>query len=124
MNDFNSTAEKNSVRFTSNMSPRIDQLIQFIKDDPDDPFNHYALALEYSKTNETRAIEIFQNLLKNHPQYIPVYYQLAQLYARDGQKEKAIQTFNTGIAIAREQHDLKTLRELNAALEELLDDQG
>lgn len=104
------------------MSPRIDQLIQFIKEEPDDPFNHYALALEYCKTDETRAKEIFEDLVKNHRQYIPVYYQLAALYARIGQKEKAIQTFNTGIAIAREQQDPKTLRELNAALEELLED--
>jgi tetratricopeptide (TPR) repeat protein len=104
------------------MSPRIDQLIQFIKDDPDDPFNHYALALEYCKMDEKHAMEIFENLLKNHPQYIPVYYQLAQLYARIGQKEKAIQTFNVGIAIAREHQDYKTLRELNTAVEELLED--
>jgi tetratricopeptide (TPR) repeat protein len=104
------------------MSPRIDQLIQFIKDDPDDPFNHYALALEYCKTDETRAMDIFENLLRNHGEYIPVYYQLAQLYTRVGRKEKAIQTFNAGIAIAKEQQDHKTLRELNTALEELLED--
>jgi tetratricopeptide (TPR) repeat protein len=105
------------------MSLRIEQLIQFIKDDPDDPFNHYALALEYCKSDEKLALEIFEDVVRNHGQYVPVYYQLARLYARVGQKEKAIQTFNDGIAIARDQRDLKTLRELNAALEELLEDE-
>lgn len=104
------------------MSPRVEQLIQFVKDDPEDPFNHYALALEYCKTDEMHALKIFETLIKNHRQYIPTYYQLAKLYDHTGQKEKAIQTFNDGIAIAREQRDLKTLRELTAALEELLDE--
>lgn len=105
------------------MSLRIEQLNQFIKDDPEDPFNHYALALEYCKSDEKRALEIFENVVKNHEQYLPVYYQLASLYTSMGQKEKAIQTFNDGIAIARGQGDLKTLRELNAGLEELLEDE-
>jgi Tfp pilus assembly protein PilF len=103
------------------MSLRIDQLIQFIKDDPEDPFNHYALALEYCKTNERRALEIFEQLLKSHPQYIPVYYQLAGLYSRFGEMDKAVQTFRDGIVIARQQGDHKTVRELDAGLLELLD---
>ena len=103
------------------MSLRIDQLIQFIKDDPEDPFNHYALALEYRKTNQRQALEIFEDLLKNHPQYIPVYYQLAGLYIGFGETEKAIQTFRDGITIARQHGDHKTVRELNAGLHELLD---
>ena len=103
------------------MSLRTDQLIQFIKDDPDDPFNHYALALEYCKTNERQAVEIFEGLIKNHPQYVPVYYQLAGLYARYGEMGKAIKTFGDGIEIARQQGDHKTVRELNSALKELLD---
>lgn len=103
------------------MSARIDQLLDFIKEDPEDPFNHYALALEYCKTNERRALEIFEGLVKKHPQYIPVYYQLAGLYVRNGDTEKAIQTFRDGVAIARNANDHKTVRELNAGLEELLD---
>lgn len=105
------------------MSSRIDQLIQFIKDDPQDPFNHYALALEYCKTDETRALEIFEDLLIHHPQYVPVYYQLALLYIRDGQNGKAIETLKHGIGIARQQGDNKTLRELNAVLQELLEEE-
>lgn len=103
------------------MSSRIDQLNQFIKDDPADPFNHYALALEYCKTDDKRALEIFEHIIRDHRQYLPVYYQLANLYARIGEKKKAIQIFSEGIKTAAEQGDHKTLRELNAALEDLLD---
>ena len=102
-------------------STRIYQLIQFIKDDPRDPFNHYALALEYCKTNESKALGIFEDLAKNHPEYIPVYYQLGALYVRLGRVEKAIKTFRDGITTASKHGDHKTVRELNAALQELLD---
>lgn len=104
------------------MSRRIKQLLQFIEEDPSDPFNHYALALEYSNMDENRALQIFQQVVKDHKEYLPVYYQLAVLYARLGEKEKAAQTFNEGIVMARNQNDFKTLRELNAALEELVED--
>lgn len=105
------------------MSERIQQLIQFIAEDPGDPFNHYALALEYGKVDERKALEILQDLLKRHKEYIPLYYQLAKLYDKFGQKEKAIQTFKEGMVIAREQNDIKTFRELSAGLDELLEDQ-
>jgi tetratricopeptide (TPR) repeat protein len=104
------------------MSVRIDQLLQFINEDPEDPFNHYALALEYCKTDDRRALQILEEVANKHPQYVPVYYQLAGLYARNGQTEKALQTFKAGVAIARNAGDHKTVRELNAGLEELLDD--
>jgi Tfp pilus assembly protein PilF len=106
----------------SKMSERIKQLFQFINEDPTDPFNHYALALEYCKTDEKRAVRIFEEVVKNHKQYIAVYYQLATLYARIGEIQKAVQTFNEGITIARSQGDVKTLRELSAGLQELLDE--
>ena len=103
------------------MLSRIEQLSQFIKDDPEDPFNYYALGLEYSKTDKNRALEIFQQVIIEHKDYIPVYYQLAKLYEQMSQVENAIQTFSEGIIKAREQNDLKTLRELSAGLEELLE---
>jgi tetratricopeptide (TPR) repeat protein len=103
------------------MLSRIEQLIQFIEDDPEDPFNYYALGLEYSKTDKKRALEIFEQLIKHHKDYIPVYYQLAKLYEQMSQVTHAIQNFREGIVKAREQNDLKTLRELMAGMEELLE---
>ena len=101
------------------MSERIKQLEQFIVDDPDDPFNYYALALEYAKEDEHKARATFIYLVSEHQNYLPSYYQLAKLYDRLGQKENATDIFEKGIQIAKSQNDLKTLRELRSALEEL-----
>jgi Tfp pilus assembly protein PilF len=104
------------------MSDRVEQLKQFIREDPADPFNYYALALEYAKTDESKALEILNDLIQRHKDYVPSDYQLAKLYERVGQKKSAIETFLNGIEIARQQNDLKTLRELDAALQELSDE--
>ncbi len=101
------------------MSERIKQLEQFIVDDPGDPFNYYALALECAKEDEHKARATFIFLVNDHQNYLPSYYQLAKLYDRLGQKENATDIFQKGIQIAKHQNDLKTLRELKAALEEL-----
>lgn len=104
------------------MSDRVERLKQFIREDPADPFNYYALALEYAKTDESKALGILNELIQRHKDYVPSYYQLAKLYERVGQKNSAIETFLIGIEVAQQQNDLKTLRELNAALEELSDE--
>jgi len=101
------------------MSERIKQLEQFIADDPGDPFNYYALALEHAKVDEHKALPIFKYLVINHKDYLPTYYQLAKLYEDRGQKEDAAVIFREGIKIATVQSDLKTLRELRTALQEL-----
>ena len=43
------------------MTSRIEQLKQFAKEDPNDPFNKYALALEYQKTDARKGIGNFQS---------------------------------------------------------------
>lgn len=103
------------------MSERIKKLEQFIVEHPTDPFNLYALALEYVKVDKSKALEIFIRLIQDHKDYIPTYYQLAKLYEDLGQKENASEVFRQGITITKQQNDLKTLRELNAGLQELED---
>lgn len=97
------------------MSSMIEQLEKFIEDEPDDPFNHYALALEYMKVNVVRAQGLFEELVLKHSQYVPTYYQLGNLYADLGKPDEAITTFEKGIAVAREMNDVKAVRELTAA---------
>ena len=101
------------------MFERIKQLEQFITDDPADPFNYYALALEHAKVDEQKALHTFTYLITNHKDYLPTYYQLAKFYESMGRKENAAIIFREGIKIATQQNDLKTLRELRSALQEL-----
>jgi tetratricopeptide (TPR) repeat protein len=101
------------------MLDRIKLLEQFIKEDPSDPFNYYALGLEHAKTDEHKALDIFKQLIKDRGDYLPTYYQLAKLYELVGEIKSALNTYNEGILVARQQKDFKTQQELKAALEQL-----
>jgi tetratricopeptide (TPR) repeat protein len=102
------------------MASRIQQLEGFVKEDPDDPFNLYALALEYSKSDVRKAIEIFNQLLNEHADYVPTYYHLGKLYVDISENEKALAVFDAGIKAATDEKNNKALRELQSAREELL----
>ena len=98
---------------------RLEQLAQFLQEEPDDPFNIYALALEYQKTDTTKAKALFDQLLEKHPTYIPAYYHAGNLYVTLNHIEDAIAIFEKGIAEARKQNAMKALRELQSVYDEL-----
>ena len=102
------------------ISDRLAQLQKFLDEDPDDPFNWYALALEYQKSDPHHALTLFDKLLKDFEAYIPTYYHAAHLYQEVGEAKKAVGIFEKGITEATRQHDLKTVKELRSALDELL----
>lgn len=101
-------------------SPRIDQLKRFLEEDPNDPFNWYALALEYVKTDPQEAVRLFTKLLTEYKSYIPTYYQAGQLYLALDDPDTAADIWRTGIAEARAQQDHKAAGELQTVLDELL----
>ena len=92
---------------------RLKQLQKFYEEDPLDPFNLYALALEYLKVDLALSRKHFQLLLANHPAYLPTYYHAAKLFHDTGDREGAI-------ALARKNNDVKTLRELRSAYDEMM----
>jgi tetratricopeptide (TPR) repeat protein len=95
---------------------RVELLKKFIEDDPSDPFNYYALALEYQLTEPVKAGELFDYLLVYHSDYLPMYYIAGVLFADLGNETKALSIFNKGIELARSRSELKVLRELQSAL--------
>lgn len=101
-------------------STRIQQLYEFLKETPDDPFLLYALALEYSEERPDKAREIFEELLSNHPDYLPTYYHAAALMEQTGHREHAILIYEKGIKLARLQSATTALRELQNAYNQLL----
>ncbi len=104
------------------MPTRLELLHQFLQEDSTDPFNHYALAQEYQKTDIAKAISIYEQLLRDHPDYIPTYYHLGKRYVDTNETEKALAIFEKGIGKSMEAGDYKAARELKAAYQELLDD--
>jgi len=97
---------------------RLDQLRQFAADDPTDPFNHYALALECLKSDVGEATSLLLGLLQSHPDYLPTYYQSATLLAATGKPREALQIAEQGIKLAQTKNDLKARRELQALVDE------
>jgi len=98
------------------MKSRIEQLQAFLKDDNNDSFLKYALALEYVnvKENDT-AKDCFLKLIKDDKNYVASYYQLGKLYESLNEVEKAMEIYKNGIEIAKKIEDTKTLIELREA---------
>jgi tetratricopeptide (TPR) repeat protein len=95
---------------------RLDQLQSFYEDDPDDPFTRFALAQEHLKhENVEEALAFFEELVETDPDYVGTYYHLGKLYERLDRKEDALDTYEQGIEVAREQREQKTLSELQDA---------
>src|SRR5450432_434988 len=100
-------------------SERIKMLEQFVAEDPTDPFNQYALALELAKSDKLKAKEIFDQLILSNPDYVPAYYQTALLYLELSLNKEATEIIENGIAQAKKQNNLKAASELRSLLDEV-----
>lgn len=102
---------------------RIQQLIRFVQEEPDEPFNVYALAMEYITSEPAQARSYFADLLARFPNYLPTYYHAAALYAESNDRERAAGLYEKGIELARTQGNQKTLLELQRAQQAFEDDE-
>lgn len=100
---------------------RIKMLEQFLKDDPTDPFNLYALALEFKNLDSKKTLELFDQLLEQHPNYLPTYYIAGNFFADQSDPVKGLAVLRKGFALALEQKDKNAARELKSAIESLED---
>ena len=77
---------------------RLAALLDFHRDDPDDPFTRFALAQEFLKRGDAeRAQAFFEGLVRDHPGYVGTYYHLGKLYETLGQDERAAATYRAGV---------------------------
>ncbi len=92
---------------------RLEQLLQYLNDNPKDSFLQYALALEYLKKGDhVTGLEYFETLVKNDPDYVGTYYHLGKLYVKLGRKEDAENCYTQGLKIAKNQNDHHSFAEL------------
>ena len=98
---------------------RLAQLLRFVEDEPHDPFNLYALALEYLKLNDDKATQYFEILVTQHERYVPTYYTFGKLQQANKAYTRAKELFLKGIEEAMKVDDKKTTQELRNALSEL-----
>lgn len=101
---------------------RLSLLLQFYEEDPADPFNAYALAIEYLANDAVKAAEYFTFLLEKHPTYLPAYYHAAALFADMGNSTYAEELYQKGMQLALHQQNTKTHLELQRAYRRFQDE--
>lgn len=102
-------------------SSRLDKLLEFLKNEPEDEFLQYALATEYLRLNETdKALQYYENLFNKHPGYVGTYYHLGKLYEALERKPEAISTYEKGMEIANQKRDNHAFSELQAVYREAI----
>lgn len=105
------------------MNPdRLKLLLEYYHDDQNDPFNIYALATEYRDHDPEESLKYFEILIEKHPDYVPTYYHLANLYIELEMDEKAKAIFENGIEKATSQNEKLLLRELKNSYDEFMMD--
>jgi tetratricopeptide (TPR) repeat protein len=92
---------------------RLEKLLAFFENEPNDEFLKYALATEYLRLNETdKSLMYYEDLVNKHPRYVGTYYHLGKLYEALNRKDEAISTYEKGMAIAKEVRDNHAFSEL------------
>lgn len=103
---------------------RIKQLENFLKDEPEDSFLNYALAIEYiGLENWDKAKGILDVLMERDPDYTATYYHLGKLYQREKNVEKAEEIYQQGIRLTQQKREQHKLAELQNALTNMLFDE-
>ncbi|MBN3519012.1 tetratricopeptide repeat protein [Algoriphagus lutimaris] len=99
---------------------RLEILKEYAKEEPENPFNWYALAIEYLSVDPNEAEKYFIKLLSSFEAYLPTYYTAASFFSEREELEKAKETFEKGITLAQEKQEIKTLQELKNAYQNFL----
>lgn len=100
---------------------KIKKLARYIRQNPDDSFSKFALALEFIKQDRyEKAQVLFESIRNNDPDYIGVYYHLGKTYEILGMIKHAMIVYKEGIEIASaNKEEERTVLELEEALSEL-----
>lgn len=102
---------------------RLERLLEFFKNEPNDPFLKYALATEYLRLNNTEeALGFYLDLVAKHTDYIGTYYHLGKLYEQLGQQNDALKVYEQGIDVAKRIKDQHALSELLGVYNSLQDE--
>lgn len=98
------------------MSERLIQLEDFLKESPNDPFLKYAITMEHLKLGAVeKAIEGFEVLVAQHEDYVGTYYHFGKLLEKLGNSDRALQTYQRGMEVARSKRNMHALNELQQA---------
>ncbi|MBZ0255382.1 tetratricopeptide repeat protein [bacterium] len=99
---------------------RLKQLEEMMAREPDDAFTRYALALELRKLGRiNESLDQFEQVIGQHPDYVPAYFMIGQLLADEGRTEDAKQRLREGVAMAQRAGDAHAQGEMQEYLDDL-----
>ena len=99
---------------------RAEQLQEFIRQSPNDPFPRYGLALEFKNGGRLDdAVSAFAELMATFPDYTAAYLHAGNTLVGLSRKTDAAEVFRRGIEACVRKRDLHAKSELEAALAEL-----
>lgn len=102
---------------------RLERLIEFFNNEPNDPFLKYALATEYLRiNNHEKALWFYLDLINNHADYVGTYYHLGKFYEMIQEQQKALEIYEKGMVIAKKIKDQHALNELMGVYNSLQDE--
>jgi predicted Zn-dependent protease len=88
--------------------------------DPKSSFARYGIAMELVKRGETdAALEEFDTLITNDPDYTAGYFMAAQTLAKAGRNQEAIERLKGGINCAARTGNRHALSEMQSMLDDL-----
>jgi tetratricopeptide (TPR) repeat protein len=106
------------------MSPEAEKtrrefLEETLRQDPDNTFARYGLALELAKNEPAAAWTHFEYLLLHHPEYSATYFQAGAFLMKEGRLDEARKVLATGVEVTGRQGKQHAQGELQAALDDL-----
>jgi hypothetical protein len=100
-------------------TPRMDQIEALLRDDPDDPFLRYGLAMEHaSGGDDATCVNILRDLIARPAAdpYVPAYLQAGQALVRLDRIPEACDVLRAGIAAAQTAGDAHAQSEMQGLL--------
>ena len=99
---------------------RREKIEAMLKDDPDDVFLRYSLALELESAGEWEAgLAILEDLARGEPAYVPAFHMAAQHLVKRGRVADARRSLREGIEAARRQGEAHAAGEMSELLASL-----
>jgi len=97
--------------------PKLEQLLELLKAEPEDGFLRYGVAMAYMKEGRyDEAIREFEELIRRDPAYVAAYFMGGRALQQKGDLAKARETYERGIAAAKKAGDNHAASEISDAL--------
>jgi hypothetical protein len=94
-------------------------LEEALRQDPDNTFARYGLAMELANSEPAAAWTHFEYLLVHHPEYVATYFQAGTFLVKQGRLEEARKVLAAGVEVTGRQGKQHAQAELQAALDDL-----